>query len=131
MMPPVSRTARLLIAALTFFASLLESLAAIGEEPTPTKARLEWRRGENSDECIGGPALKEAVDRRWGRRVFVDDSSADVVVKGTVRRRRGAWSVHLELERADGSKLGSRDIVTRSSECSSLDDSVALALGLM
>jgi hypothetical protein len=131
MMPPVSRAARLCIAALTSFTSLLVSLAAIGQEPTPTRARLEWKRGENSDACIDGPALKEAVDRRWGRRVFVDDATGDVIVKGMVKRRRGAWSVHLELERADGSKLGSRDIVTRSSECSSLDDSVALALGLM
>jgi hypothetical protein len=37
----------------------------------------------------------------------------------------------LELERADGTKLGRRDIVSKAADCSALDDSLALALGLM
>jgi hypothetical protein len=64
--------------------------------------------------------------------VFVDDPSAGNLVRGTVRRtQRAAWSVRLDLERSDGSKLGSRIIVTRAPDCSALDDSLALALGLM
>jgi hypothetical protein len=102
------------------------------EEAKPAKARLEWTRAPNAEACIDGPALEAAVSRRWGREVFVTESNADVVVRGTVRRRaNGGWSVRLDLERPDGGKLGSREIVTRAPDCSSLDDSVALALGLM
>jgi hypothetical protein len=117
--------------ALAFPACLLATLAAAAQEATPTKARLEWTRAADADECIDGRALAEAVDRRWGRRVFVADATANVLVRGSVGRIRGSWVVHLELERADGAKLGSRDIVTRAPECSALDDSIALALGLM
>jgi hypothetical protein len=127
----VSRTARLGFTALASFVGVFTTFTATAEESTPTTARLEWTRAEGAEACIDGPALAEAVDRRWGRRVFVDDATSNVLVKGRVGRARGAWSVHLELERADGSKLGSRDIVTRAPDCSSLDDSVALALGLM
>jgi hypothetical protein len=127
----VKRVARFWSTTPAFFASFLASLAATAEQRTPTTARLEWRRAEGTESCIDGASLAEAVDRRWGRKVFVDDPSASVLVKGVVDRPRGAWRVHLELERADGSKLGSRDIVTGAPDCSSLDDSVALALGLM
>lgn len=132
MMASVNRAARFGLMALSSFAGVLGSFDAAAEETsTPTTARLEWIRAEGAEACIDGQSLREAVDRRWGRRVFVDDATASVLVKGKVGRARGAWWVHLKLERADGTKLGSRNLVTHAPDCSSLDDSVALALGLM
>lgn len=125
----VIRAARLSTSAcsILFFAS-----AASADDGVPTRAHLEWTRDHNASGCIDGPALEEAVSRRWGRRVFVYDSSANVLVKGSIRRNvRGGWAAHLELEREDGTKLGRRDIVSKAPDCSALDDSLALALGLM
>lgn len=129
MMPPVGRVAQIL-KIFGIFALFAGTVAAA--DTTPARARLEWTREPGAEGCIDGEALRKAVDRRWGREVFVDDDTASIVVNGTARRdSRGAWSVKLELHRADGTSLGSRRIVTRASDCSSLDDSVALALGLM
>src|SRR5689334_19728063 len=100
MMPTVSRAARFGFAALATFASVLAPFAVAAGERTPTTARLEWTRAEGAEGCIDGPGLEEAVDRRWGRKVFVDDATADVLVRGRVGRVRGAWSVRLKLERA-------------------------------
>jgi hypothetical protein len=111
---------------------LSSALPAHADDGAPARARLSWTRTPEATSCIDAEALRLAVERRWGRRVFVDDESPDIVVKGAVRRDpRGAWSVKLELERNDGTSLGSRRIVTRAPDCSSLDDSLALALGLM
>jgi hypothetical protein len=128
-MMTVTRAARLRILACSIFFFVTVARA---DDGVPTRARLEWTREEGAERCIDGPALDEAVSRRWGRRVFVYDSSANVLVKGRIRRNvRGAWAAHFELERSDGTKLGRRDIVSRAADCSALDDSLALALGLM
>ena len=119
----------LLISAIALFSG---SGSAWADEASQVRAQLGWVRDASADQCIDGPTLRQAVNRRWGRQVFYDDDSATIVVKGKVGRRTdGAWFVHLELERTDGTKLGSRDIVTHARDCSSLDDSVALALGIM
>jgi hypothetical protein len=130
MMPPVGRAGQTLwVACLAAFCA---RPAFAEDRARQTTARLEWTRGPDAESCVDGPGLEAAVSRRWGREVFVDDSSADIVVKGFAKRgAQGGWSVRLELEHTDGNKLGSREIVTRAPDCSSLDDSVALALGLM
>ena len=95
-------------------------------------ARLEWRRTPGAETCLDGESLKQAVNHRWGRSVFVDTARADILLQGTVGRSGpNQWVASLELERADGASLGSRELVTAAPDCSSLDDSIALAVGLM
>jgi hypothetical protein len=113
------------------WAGLLCSLPVGAEEESVT-ARLEWRRAPGTKACLDGNSLERAVNRRWGRSVFVETTTPDIVLKGTVgRAEHGGWIVSLALYRGDGTSLGSRELVTAAPSCSSLDDSVALAVGLM
>jgi hypothetical protein len=119
-------TARRLV---VFFVALLAVRTARAEEPTIT-ARLDWQRAEGAAECIDGPALTRGVNRRWGRDVFVE-GTADVTVHGTIRRTAPGYAATIELVESGGKSLGSRTLETREPSCKTLDDSVALAVGLM
>jgi hypothetical protein len=96
-------------------------------------ARLEWRQEPGAEACLDGESLKRAVNERWGRSVFVDTPSADILLQGSIGHSEatGGWHASLDLRRSDGTSLGSRELVTAAPDCSSLDDSVALAVGLM
>jgi len=50
------------------------------ERVTPAKARLEWTRAGDAENCVDGPGLEAAVSRRWGREVFVDDGRDPVAM---------------------------------------------------
>lgn len=101
-------------------------------ETESVTARLEWRQEPAAEACLDGDALKRAVNRRWGRSVFAESASPDIVLRGTIGHAEPkGWAVSLTLSRADGTSLGSRELVTAAPSCSSLDDSVALAVGLM
>jgi hypothetical protein len=53
-------------------------------------------------------------------------------VKGAIGRGEGStWSAVIELRRGSGQSLGTRTLATTAPDCSSLDDSLALATGLM
>lgn len=108
------------------------SVNAHAREPERTAARLEWHREADAESCIAAEELTLAVNRRWKHRVFASTGSEDIVVRGTVGRTNAStWSARIELTRADGTSLGSRELVTTAADCSALDDSVALAVGLM
>jgi hypothetical protein len=118
---------------LSLFAS--SSLRAPGlgaEEAGSVTARLDWRQLPGAETCLDGETLKRAVNARWGRSVFVEATNADISLSGTIGRSRpNQWTASLVLRRADGTSLGSRELITAAPDCSSLDDSVALAVGLM
>lgn len=62
----------------------------------------------------------------------MDAATADLVVAGKIgRSERDVWSASIEMRRADGASLGTRELATRSKSCSALDEPVALALGIM
>src|SRR5207249_3036254 len=94
-------------------------------------ARLEWTRDPDAESCMDRESLEGAVNARWHRQVFADGKT-DLVVEGRVgRRAQHEWVASIEMRRADGTSLGSRELATRAAHCSALDDSVALALGIM
>lgn len=98
----------------------------------PVTARLTWNRNSGAEECVTGDELRHAVNRRWGREVIRGQGPADLTLEGSIGPRgEGTWVAHLEMRRADGSSLGSREIATEAKDCSALDDSIALAAGLM
>jgi hypothetical protein len=98
----------------------------------PVTAHLEWRREPGAESCIDSEGLIRAVNRRWQRNVFIDETNADILVGGAMTRTaQGSWIATIELRREDGTSIGSRELVTTAPECSSLDDSIALAMGLM
>jgi hypothetical protein len=95
-------------------------------------ARLLWQRAPGAESCIDAAALEQAVNSRWQRQVFVDSPNADLVVDGKIGRSgRNVWSASIDMRRADGQSLGTRELSTHSATCSSLDEPVALALGIM
>jgi hypothetical protein len=101
------------------------------DEAESVSARLSWQRLPGAESCIDGASLEAAINRRWRRQVFVESGAAELVVEGKVGRSADRWSASIEMRRADGTSLGSRELVTKASDCSALDDSVALALGIM
>lgn len=106
-----------------------EPISASG---APVTARLDWSRSAGAEECIDAPELAHAVNRRWGREVIRGEGPADLTLQGSIGPRGdGTWVAHLEMRRIDGSTLGSREIATQARDCSALDDSIALAAGLM
>ena len=108
------------------------TVARAEEEESAVTARLEWERARHAENCIDGDSLEGAVNRRWGRQIFVDAPRADIVVHGRIGRgKRGGFAAVIELRRESGASLGTREIRTAAPDCSSLDDSVALAVGLM
>ena len=92
-------------------------------------ARLEWRRAEAG--CIDTASLSAAVNDRWGRPVFVDAGTVDLVLIGDIGRSERGFSATIELKREGGASLGSRRLETKAKDCRALDDSLALAVGLM
>jgi hypothetical protein len=65
--------------------------------------------------------------------VLTNTPDADIRLIGTARRAPAAegWNVEIRLVSRSGADLGSRTITTAAPHCSSLDDSLALAVGLM
>lgn len=102
------------------------------DEADTVTARLEWNRAEGAERCLSAEGLREAVNQRWGRAVITDSDHADLLLVGRIGPRgRRTWTAKLEMRRENGESLGSRLIVTRAPDCSSLDESVTLAAGLM
>lgn len=105
---------------------------ASADEVESVNARLSWQRLPGAESCIDGASLEASINSRWRRQVFVENRAAALVVEGKVGRSApDRWSASIEMRRADGASLGSRELVTRAPDCSALDDSVALALGIM
>src|SRR5262245_23247894 len=98
----------------------------------PVTARLTWERTSGAEDCMTQEVLAQAVNRRWGREVLRQVGPTELALTGTIGPRSGGrWAALLEMRRADGSSLGSREIATQAKDCSALDDAVALAAGLM
>jgi hypothetical protein len=70
------------------------------------------------------------VEARLGRRVFVAPAAAELTARVRARRLGRRFVVELELFDRAGRSLGRRELSTRASHCSALDDSVALVLAL-
>src|SRR4051794_31300673 len=92
---------------------------ARAEEVESVNARLSWHRLPGAESCIDGESLEASINSRWRRQVFVEDRDAELVVEGKVGRSApDRWSASIEMRRADGTSLGSRELVTRASDCS-------------
>ncbi len=128
----MSRSPSLYSGFLLVAAALLGAQSARADDTNGVSARLVWEREPGAESCIDRAGLETAVNRRWQRHVFVEGEKADLVVVGRMRRgARDRWVASIEMRRADGTSLGDRELVTRAADCSALNDSVALALGIM
>ncbi len=94
------------------------------------RAALEWHAPPDTG-CLDAPGLEKAVEERLHRTVFVSGADADLKVSVSVGAAPGAWSAEVDLADAKGRSLGHRQLTTRASHCSALDDSLALVVALM
>ena len=110
-------------------AAALSGTARAQDEPVV--AELVWEGGPSGSHCIDGQELGAAVESRLGRKLFAPKGQADVHVRGVVTQAEGQWLVRITLTSAAGEPMGERDLESASSDCSSLDDSLALVLAVM
>jgi len=94
---------------------------------------LSWSRLDGAADCIGTRELAQAVEQLLGRAVFVSAAKADVSVEGQVKRvgKVGQWEAIITMSDHQGKPLGFRELISESSTCRDLDESLALAIALM
>jgi len=100
------------------------------DEHGSTVVALDWRRGPGAESCIDGPTLASEVEGRIERRVFGNAMEADVFLRGQIERRESDFQVRLSMVAANGRFLGERELHSESSDCSRLDESLAIVIAL-
>ncbi len=118
----------------SIFPALLSTISLVARAEAleePVRAALEWTLASGTDHCMSRDQVRTAVEERLGRTVFVNDSAADVKVRGRIQHTQQSFTVEIELSSKDDVPMGSRTLESKSPECSSLDDSIALILAVM
>lgn len=116
------------------FAAMATSLLATSRLPASERvsASLEWRRSATAAECLDGATLVTGVEAALGRKVFVEPSRADIIINVSLDHPAPErWSAAIDLEDPGGKKLGHRELSIRASQCSAIDESLALVVSLM
>jgi hypothetical protein len=98
--------------------------------PPPARVFLDYSRDPRAASCVSREQLVEAVEARLGRRVFVSEAEADLVVEVRARREGGRFAFDVRLVERDHQALGQRQLSTAARHCSALDDSLALVVSL-
>jgi hypothetical protein len=103
---------------------------ASAAEPRRTSS-LGWARLPGAETCIGARDLAIAVERLLGRPVFVSPAQADVLIEGRIEPAPSGFRAHVVLSSAAGQVLGSRDLDGPGASCRTLDEPIALVVGLL
>lgn len=93
-------------------------------------AQLQTYAPERAD-CASSATLASAVEAHLQRQMFVRQPSADLDVKVAYAREPKHWVADIELKTAAGRPLGRRKLSSQASECSAMNESLALILALM
>lgn len=116
------------------FALLATSFFAAASEAAPERASasLEWKKSAPAAECLDGESLATAVESALHRKVFVDQSLADFVIRVSLDRvATERWSATIDLKDPGGRKLGHRELTVQAAQCSAINESLALMVSLM
>lgn len=116
------------------FAALLLAKPARADATTKTTA-LSWVRLPDTETCISATTLGARIEDHVGRGVLVSPSVADMSIEGRIESvvRNGKRRYHAVIggSRRDGTTIGSRELDSQGADCTSLDDSLVLAIALM
>jgi len=75
--------------------------------------------------------LAVRVEKRLGRSVFVSSAAAEFAVEGYIRPGKdGGWTAQLLVTNREGEILGSRELNSDRTNCSSIDDALALVIAV-
>jgi hypothetical protein len=92
---------------------------------------LNWVRLAGAKTCLSGAELARRVEARLGRVLFVSPGEAEVFVDGVVGPgAQQGWDVTLEVSDPEGHVLGRRDMHFEETDCSAIDEGVALVIAL-
>jgi hypothetical protein len=92
---------------------------------------LNWIRLPGAESCIPAAGLAERVEQRTGRVLFVAPSEAELTIDGHVAPREGGgYRVLLQLADREGERLGERELLFDSDDCSEIDAAVALIIAV-
>jgi len=103
-------------------------VAAQEDEPTVTAALRVVAPADA--ECPSEAEIIRAVEAQLGRVAF-DAAAPEVFVTGGMRPDDSGWVAELELQRADGTVIGTRVLRTPSPRCVGLADALPLVIALM
>lgn len=118
----------MLRAALLASATML--CASIVGAREPEAASLGWVRLPGAESCPSAQALARTIEARIGRAVFVSPSQAELFIEARVERTRTGLAAHMQATRADGRRLGSRELSSAKTDCSELADELVLVIAL-
>lgn len=109
------------------------SASSAHAEGTVTSA-LSWIRLPGAESCITTPELGVRIEGHLGRPVLVSPTAADVSIEARVARtaaRDPRYKAVVGGTRRDGTPIGTREIVSPTNDCRSLDDGLVLVIALM
>ncbi len=96
---------------------------------------LSWVRLPGAEACATTPELGARVEKHLGRSVLVSPSVADVSIEGRIEPvGAGAAKRYRAVvggTRKTGQPIGSREIVSETADCRSIDDGLVLVIALM
>jgi hypothetical protein len=116
------------------FLSIVATFAlAAGEAAAGTAtSSLSWVRLPGAESCITVPELGSRIENHLGRKALVSPSAGDVAIEARVARIAGGrYKATVGGTRRDGTPLGTRELVSPTSDCRSLDDGLVLVVALM
>src|SRR6187402_1791775 len=118
--------------ALCVLVGALGARSTLAARPGPGRVSMRVSNRTGTEQCIAQPALEQAVEARLQREVFTHDAHPPLVIELELSRTtHQEWAAKLTLTNADGQPLGQRELATRASHCSALDDSLALVVALL
>jgi hypothetical protein len=96
------------------------------------RVALAVARGEGTERCVDADELDRAVTARLQRAAFTKNPPVELRLELTLEKRKSRGFVAVVvLADAKGGELGRRELETRATNCSSLDDSLALVVALL
>lgn len=101
-------------------------LASLAQAQAPTS--LAWARAPGAESCIVEADLRDAVEARLSRSVFVDE--APLRIEGEIAPSSPGFRAHIVLS-LHGEVVGERTLDSRRRVCGALDDSLVLMVALL
>ncbi len=108
---------------------------AAGADATTATSALSWVRLPGAEGCVSTQELGARIETHLGRSVLVSPSVADISIEGRIVASGAGAATRFRATvggtRRDGTPIGSRELVSPSTDCRALDDGLVLVLALM
>lgn len=103
---------------------------ARADDTNPTVS-LGLTRAAGAEVCITAHDLAARVEARLGRGTFVSAAQADLFIDARVAPAGRGWHATVAASRANGSRVGVRELASPGADCHGLDDDLVLVVALV